>query len=858
MNIINKLTFRHLFQNKKRTAVTICGIIVSVAMITAVVVSLSSLMNMLKTQSILVDGDWMYEATNMDYSELNSFKSAENVKDVYISVDAGNLVPHGKTPADGEIVSGKYSQPDMFEHIAPITLKSGRLPKNESEIVINDSYIRNNSLNWKVGDKVKFDRYDRYFTNEVTGSQDALYQFNPYAEGEKSEYKETVEYTIVGIAKNNRVLRDYDFVAGLTDVNMIKDKVDVVATADKINFSTWDSLNKINDTIKSTSVSLNADLLRYSGYIDTELIIAIFVPLAIILGIIIIASVALIYNSFSISLNERSRYLGMLASVGATKKQKRATVYFEGAILGAIGIPLGILAGVGGMGVTFMFIGDLISGMFTGAAYNVDAEFKLVVPFAAVAVIVAVSILTLLISAYIPARKASKSTAIESLRSTDDIKASVKSLRSPKLIRKIFGYEGELAYKNIRRNKKKYKVIIASISVSVILFLTVTSFSSAMKEAMDMASSGSSKDIYIETQMRDAKDRSDEAMNKYLSQIGEYSDLEKSMTIEYQLDSKTLKFASEKAKKTLVGEEGFPAITYAFGYDKAEFEAFCKKYGLDAQEYYKDKKKAIIVNEMTIQNVDAETQEKSFEKFNPYAFKKGDEITAIDHDNKPLRKIVVGDMVEDNVYNGMAVIIMPTESLLAGANFTQSSVLQKWSFNVADADKADEVYNKMLSEGALGDSFYNNSALSQRQQRNMLVILDVFIYGFIALITMISIANILNTISTGIELRRREFAMIRSVGMTPKGFRKMIVLESLIYGLSSLLISLPISLAAHIGIVKAIGSSFEGIPLFGTTTLISYAIAILAVFLIVGCAMFYSIYKIKDDNIVETLKGDNV
>ena len=167
--------------------------------------------------------------------------------------------------------------------------------------------------------------------------------------------------------------------------------------------------------------------------------------IVIILLIIIAASVVLIYNAFAMSLNEKIRYLGMLSSVGATKQQKRNSIFFEGFILGLLGIPLGILSGVGGIGITLKLLGDKI--ISTGMLNYGDKDtlhMDVVMPWWMVIAIVFISSITIIVSCAVPAVKASKITPIDAIRQSNEIKVKAKRLRSPKIIRKIFGYEAEL------------------------------------------------------------------------------------------------------------------------------------------------------------------------------------------------------------------------------------------------------------------------------------------------------------------------------------------------------------------------------------------------------------------------------
>ena len=141
---------------------------------------------------------------------------------------------------------------------------------------------------------------------------------------------------------------------------------------------------------------------------------------------------------------------------------------------------------------------------------------------------------------------------------------------------------------------------------------------------------------------------------------------------------------------------------------------------------------------------------------------------------------------------------------------------------------------------------------SQQTINTTIYVLQVFVYGFIVLMTLITIANILNTVSTGVILRRKEFAMLRSVGMTPKGFRKMIVMESVFYGLKALVYGIPLSLILNLAMNKMFGSSY--VPF--SIDYKAYIGACLTVFIVTGISMVYSVQKIKKDSIIETLKEE--
>lgn len=148
-----------------------------------------------------------------------------------------------------------------------------------------------------------------------------------------------------------------------------------------------------------------------------------------------------------------------------------------------------------------------------------------------------------------------------------------------------------------------------------------------------------------------------------------------------------------------------------------------------------------------------------------------------------------------------------------------------------------------------------NDYKNRQEEQQLITILSVFVYGFIALITAISVANIFNTISTSVSLRKREFGMLKSVGMTPKGFNKMINYESIFYGVKSLLYGIPLSIGVMLLIYRSMMHSFDynfELPWM------SLLFVVIAIFVIVGSAMLYSSSKIKKENIIDALKQENI
>ena len=138
---------------------------------------------------------------------------------------------------------------------------------------------------------------------------------------------------------------------------------------------------------------------------------------------------------------------------------------------------------------------------------------------------------------------------------------------------------------------------------------------------------------------------------------------------------------------------------------------------------------------------------------------------------------------------------------------------------------------------------------------DLYLIIAIFLYGFIIVIALIGVTNIFNTITTNIELRKGEFAMLKSVGMTNHEFNRMIFLESFFYCIKSLLIGLPIGIIISYTIYNVLIGQMElkyVLPYKGII------ISICVVFVLIFTLMKYSVSKTKSNNIIETIRNENI
>ncbi len=832
MNIVNKLTLRHIKSHKRRSLLTVLAIIVSVAMVTAVFTSIFSFIKFMQDSTKAYDGNWhaqfMYEempdTTAFDNAELDYYTGANLFQFTY----------------DKNVEAAKaYAQVDAIDEsaidIRNIKITDGAFPKNNNEIVVSREYIEKNKLDWKVGDTVNL--YCLDFNTEKEGYRD---------------------YTLCGIAEGNVSFFDHrdGFVANLDGVIPKDCLVYVTVSYHKLDNSVYDRTEALQKETGAIERKYNIDLLNYSGIMeknDTLKTIGGFA--AVILAVIVVASVIMIYDSFAVSYQERERYLGMLASVGATKRQKRASIYFEGFILGCIGIVFGIIAGFVGMAITFK---SIESALLATISIPIKGTLKLHFSPYIILGTVLISALTIFISCYIPARRASKTSPIEAIKGTNTVKVKkAKKLRVSKLTRKLYGFEGELAVKNFKRNGRRSRNIVFALAMSVVLFLTVTNFSQMFTTLVKNSAGEENADFIVYTE------------NEYKDKVRDYFDgANIDGYIGYITSEATLvntELFTEDAYRAFSLSEGEDITDlFLFVMDNASFDDYLKSIGEQPEAYHdKTHPKALVFNRV-IDTTDGKPKEcKAFKdeangKTLNCLVDEYNEETG-EYDDRREFSVTIGAMTDKKFESSLFEPIYVSEPALVFSEDAISSLpLERRMFCLGIFAKD---YKTVMSAA---DEYFENAGIaysiedstSQMQAVNANTkIIKVFIYGFITLLTLIAIINIINSISNSMNERKTEFAMLKSVGVTPKGFKKMIYVESLRYGVKSLVWSLPISIGLHALMYYAL-SNAEGTQIPFSTNWQYYLSAILAVFVIILMSLLYSADKIKDDNIIENLKQD--
>lgn len=871
MNIINKLTLRQMRMNRKRTIITIVGTIVSAAMITAVSLLALSFLDLIQRETITRNGEWHVLYQDVNREQYKVIREDDGTKKAMMSRDLGYAYLKGSENQNKPyLFIREYNQEALANF--PIKLKEGRLPQAPDEIVISEAVNTNAKVNYVIGDILTLDIGQRYPTEAIEDSEgmEAMQQhYSLVRQGDQVEEYLTKEltksYTVVGIIE--RPSWEYTWAPGYTTLSYLDDTTvaegevfDVYVTVSKVNQKLFDKADRLATEYDISSVQFNSELLRTYGAIkDDEVRGMLFTLSAVIMGIIVIGSISLIYNAFAISVSERSRHLGMMASVGATKLQKRNSVFFEGAVIGAISIPIGIAAGHLGLEITFICINPIIKNMLA-------VSDGLRVSFFPSAIISAflVSAGTIFVSTYLPARKASRISAIDAIRQTTDVKVTRRQVKTWRLTRKLFGIEGELGLKNLKRNKKRYKATVFSLIISMILFLAVSSFTQNLKKSLYLTQDGINFDIVTGLNGSSTSEKSDlirritslEGITKasVINRLDVTTWLPEEDTADYLIES----------MPALVEDGKFPYTVTLNVFSKETFAEYAKEAGLDESILLQTEQNvAVVIDQIKY----ADNSQGKYVEARAMKGSPGDELelsyqlqdTEETLSLKPLKIAALTDVMPMGILSHGKEprfhIILSAETFdrITEGLELKSEVGTEIFLTSDEPMKLQEDLETLQSQVGVSKLDITNLYSYRQMEEQLLLLISVFTYAFIILITVICAANILNTVSTSIALRKREFAMLKSVGITPKGFSLLLNYESIFYGIKSLIYGLPLSIAAMYLIHTTLARKFEFAFILPVRSIL---VVIIAVFLLVGTAMLYSARKVKKDNIIDALKQE--
>ncbi len=892
MNVFHKVTRESLRKNRLRTIVTIVGVLLSAAMVCAVTTIVVSFQGFYRDSEVYETGDWYGRVERADQEVRQALEADSRVA----HVASAEILGYAASESQNEDKPYIYllGADATFFDVMPIRAV-GRLPEQEGEILVPVHYLSvgNGGASLQIGDTVELALGERM----VDGYP--LNQSNPLCDDEALQVRETRTYRVVGFYERPD-FEDYS-APGYTFLTVPESGGPQNYT---LYYKTADA-GDMNAVIAAHDLpeDQNWSLLAAEGVFRYDNFGRVFFGLAtILIFLIVLGSVSLIYSAFSISVSERTRQFGLLRSVGATRSQLRRSVLYEAAVISVIGIPLGILCGLGGMAVTLHFIGGLFQGVL---AAEVPMRFR--VSWASVGGSAIIALVTVLISVWIPASRATRVTALEAIRQNQDIRIRGKDVRVSRLTGRLFGLEGILAKKYFRRNRRRYRATIASLVLSLVLFISASSFCMYLTGTVDETLSVSNYDVlcFLDGEADPQAVFSALSEAKGVQQGAYWKEDRGYLLLEQDQLNETYLRYGEVAAKTFWQAYADPAYTGAvaipverYYVDETSYRQFLTAQGLDAGQYLDASHPLPLVYNEGNDVLYLQGAEGHYERqvYTYQILKRGTRTAALrqpqavegydygytgnvsdsqpdaaptpaqdfffneegEEISRPTQTVAIelGAMVQElplgvSIREGGGCILIypyacaPDDGREISVCFTSSS----------HAETAESLKEILLERGSYtGSGQVYDVREQESSDRNMVTIVNVFSYGFIVLISLIAVANVFNTISTNVALRRREFAMLRSVGMTRGGMNRMMNYECLLYGFRALAFGLPLSALMTLFIYDTVGSSVSSTFQIPWSAV---AVAVCSIFVVVFATMLYAMGRIKRENPIDALKNEN-
>ena len=499
-NIIWKVTAQYMKRNRRRTAITFVGIVFMVMLMTCVFAGRETVMSYLCRVAALDKGSWHLIAYDLTPEEAERIESQPEVMNAGRTSTLGVL----DFPQTGDSVNKPFLDVRAYSteafSLLNIALTEGRYPQNAHELILSQSVLEDGA-SIAVGDRISGDFFDRTITGinpDVAGTMFTFEKielhygetlkvsprFMPYLENE--DYTEGRElngrsgdYTVVGFMETpvseSPSGACYVALCGMEDEVFDTVNTALVLDLDQIS-SGYEFRHQLWDlTGREFSVDTNELLLAFSAKgADSNInTLTIFVEVFFTV-LIMAASVILIYNVFNMSFAERARYLGMLSSVGATRRQKRQSIYFECAALLIPALPLGIGTGLLGVKASMLLLKPNLDKLIAAVKFGVksDIPVPLHVSMTGICLIVGMCIVTVMISALIPAVKISRISPVESIRGNDE-NSGKKRFRTKKGLLEKGKPEWLLALSSTGRCRHLTRSIIRSIAVFGVLTMVL-------------------------------------------------------------------------------------------------------------------------------------------------------------------------------------------------------------------------------------------------------------------------------------------------------------------------------------------------------------------------------------------------
>lgn len=810
MKNYSDITYRYLKVQKKRTILTLIGIILSTALITAIGTMFMSLREYEIQKTIHDTGDYHVQYSNIKGNLVPKIKNSIYASNTSILSETMygiiSEVSDKEKSVDKEIPPYRYLVFRQWDEKAlsmfTIPLIEGRLPKAPKELLVDNWVLEYLPGSPKIGDKIKLPVGKLYAANSDNPIDKPEFNQNEIFKKTKE-----LEFTIVGITemrfnssnkyvangitfisnKNLHENENYDVYIKMNSLKNIEEK------AQKIAKITGLKKQKSKNGSLKYPIEYNNKLLRLHAKSNNPVLNkGLIMSIIFVIVLVMICSSAVIYNAFNISVLERISQFGVLRCVGAAPKQIRNIVFKEASILSILGIPIGLFCGIFAMKIVMCIINSLDVANTNPILNKLEVDIFLPVIIGSTIL----ALVTIYLSAMVPAKQAAKVSPLEAVRNTGNLKKEdFKKIKKSSLIQFILGIESQIAFKNLRRNRKRFYITIFSMTISIVMYIV---FTSLVNYTFQSGYDGIDVDMDFIVSINEDSEMKSFTTKQYnqITNLPGVKNIEKNMNTDIVIkvpeNKLNSKFASLKGELLKTKNNGL--IIYkksqiiSYGESKNSYiQKFLKKDSLNTlnkengvillstnQIYDPIKKKIVIVDVLD--------------------YKVGDEIQLSVNPPKSnlkdsnFKTVKIMGILNKNFFNSYNkngdVNLITTEEVYK--NITKNSNYSQIGITLVEGASHKPVINYLENLCKSNPNYaYVDISKITKTMKTATVILSIFLYGFVAVIALIGCLNIINTISTNLILRIREFSMLKAIGMTQNGIKKLVCMEGTLYGIIS-------------------------------------------------------------------------
>lgn len=821
MNIIAHLSLQSMKKNKTTTLITILGIIMSLALMSGLFLFSNSLLQFLRDDYVERHGETEIIFPLIDQASLDARPQLSMVD------QQTRLAYLGVSPNEKDLATVVLGYDPNNAEGLNLTLAEGRIAQAAGEIVVTPRFLQ--ATEHALGDsfELTLSQPEHFIEIEASG----LGSLTPLP---------SMPVTIVGVFKNNPM--EYPLAGPLVIAYQTQE---AIKSADTVwaGFTLKElSDETIRQFVEGQDKYSTTDLTAYSPRVSSKAKFYIQSFAYALMVIVALAGIGLIQNGFLISLSQRMKELSILSSIGMTHRQKWRLSLIEGMILFLIALPIGLGSGFLAMSIVFRILTPLLQNWSDSSAV-----LRLTWDWPMLAQIVGAGFITVLIATIIPAVRTSRTTPLVGVRQQEELTITAKGLRSPGLISRLFGLEGELAWKNLKRNQRRYRATLISLVFSLVLYLSLASLIYYTTLSSDVQMSRGKEDVVVEL---------------YGSRMYQQRPLIEEMLATPGIEQGMVVFSSSQLLKDTQGLELNPELNdldygltiEILSFDDATLTQYLKEWGLKPEELAGSK--AVLVNQTRTRADDGryitkpifleEPEQIKFEMFDP---EQPQEVEV------EVVKVLPDALIRYNSWLESLVLVVSKDTFDQWmASTTEPSVSATVRiFTQREAHK--QVMDSLAETVVKNFDPYQLSDLRDmnQRQRDFITVSKILVFGFATIIALIGLANIYNSLMSSLRFRRKEFAMLRSVGMEEKSFQRMIRFESYFYALKLLSYSIPLGVLTSYGIYRYI---IQTIEFNFRVPMLHFGLASLSVVVVLITIMHLGSRTVRQENILDTLKTD--